>query len=249
LGHDPVDTPGGPRYTAPELSGGTMLVDLHVHSCRSKDSLSRPEELIMWMGRRGVDVIAVTDHDAIDGAYEAARLAPGAVIIGEEIRTDCGEIIGLFLRDHIPPGRSPEETVERIHDQGGLVYVPHPTDHLRGSTLTAVALERIVHDVDLIEVFNARVMRSVRNREARALAECRGLLMGAGSDAHRARDIGLATVDMPGFTDAESFLAALPHGHVSGRLTDLHGRLCAWRARAFKRVLRSSEVKATCSGR
>ncbi|MFO7696393.1 MAG: PHP domain-containing protein [Anaerolineae bacterium] len=215
-----------------------MKVDLHVHTYWSKDSLARPEQLLAWMHRRNVDVIAVTDHNEIEGAREMARLAPGAVIIGEEICTEEGEIIGLFLDEFIPSGLSPEQTVAIIHAQGGLAYVPHPVDLVRGSTITPDALLRVLPQVDLLEVYNARVVWPGRNRQARQLAEAHGLPMGAGSDAHRAQDVGLAYVDTPRFDDAASFLAALAQGQVHGRLIGLCGRLSATWARLVKGLQR-----------
>jgi predicted metal-dependent phosphoesterase TrpH len=212
-----------------------MKIDLHVHSYRSEDSLSAPDDLLVWMHRRGVDMIAVTDHDEIAGALETARLAPGSVIIGEEVRTNQGEIIGLFLRERVSPGRSPEETVAAIHAQGGLVYVPHPMDSTRGSTLARAALQRILPHIDLIEAYNARVPWPGRNREARRYAESHGLPMGAGSDAHRPQDIGLAFVEMSPFDDPTGFLAAVRTAQVRGRLTGPCGRLSTLRARLVKR--------------
>lgn len=211
-----------------------MKVDLHVHSYRSKDSLARPEELVHWMARRGLGAMAVTDHDAIEGAWEAAALAPGAIIIGEEIRTSRGEIIGLFLQDYVPPRLSPRETIERIHQQGGLVYIPHPTDRLRGSTLAPDALLAVLPQVDLIEGYNARALCGWVNRRAMALARRHGLPVGAGSDAHRAADMGLAYLEMAPFRDAQGFLAALDGASIHGRPTGLLGRLTSVHARMVR---------------
>jgi predicted metal-dependent phosphoesterase TrpH len=231
-----------------------LKVDLHVHSYRSKDSLARPEELVHWMARRGLGAMAITDHDAIEGAWEAAALAPGAIIIGEEIHTSRGEIIGLFLQDYVPPRLSPRETIERIHQQGGLVYIPHPTDRVRGSTLAPDALLAVLPQVDLIEGYNARAMCGWVNRRAMVLARRHGLPVGAGSDAHRAADVGLAYLEMPPFRDAQGFLAALAEGRIHGRLTGLLGRLTALRARLARRRRPAMDAQpegeeVTCSER
>ncbi len=212
-----------------------MKVDLHVHTHHSLDSLARPEELVHWMARRGLGAMAITDHNAIQGAWETAALAPGAIIIGEEIRTSRGEIIGLFLQEYVPPGLSPRETIERIHQQGGLVYVPHPADRLRGSALAAEALEAVLPQVDLLEGYNARVLCGCANRRAVALAREQGLLVGAGSDAHRAADVGRAYVEMPPFGDAPSFLVALAEARLHGRPIGLPGRLSSLQARLARK--------------
>jgi len=208
-----------------------IRVDMHVHTYCSRDSLTQPAQLLSWIERRAVDMIAVTDHDAIEGALEMASLAPGAVIVGEEIRTTRGEIIGLFLNELIPPGLAPGETADRIHVQGGLVYIPHPLDRLRGSTLARDALLDILPQVDVLEGYNARVVWPRHNLEAQRLAAVQGLAIGAGSDAHRPQDVGLAVVEMPRFEDAAGFLVALSEGRIDGRLTGPVGRLSGPRAR------------------
>lgn len=211
-----------------------IKVDLHVHTYRSGDSLARPEALVYWMARRGLDAMAITDHNAIEGAWETAALAPSAIIIGQEILTSRGEIIGLFLSEYVPPRLSPRETIERIHQQGGVVYVPHPTDRLHGSALARDALLAILPQVDVIETYNARSVFRQPSRGAIALAQQHGLALGAGSDAHRACDVGLAHVEMPPFRDAQGFLAALGQGRIHGRRAGLAARLAGSHARLVK---------------
>src|SRR5579884_1465185 len=110
-----------------------MKIDLHTHTSCSKDCVSNYDRIIAAVQRAGLAGIAVTDHNEFRGAQEMKRRAPFVVIPAEEIKTSRGEIIGLFLQEWIPPGLEPLETVERIHDQGGLAYVPHPFDQVRGS--------------------------------------------------------------------------------------------------------------------
>jgi predicted metal-dependent phosphoesterase TrpH len=203
-----------------------MRVDLHVHTCYSPDSLTPPEALWFWARRRGLDALAITDHNTIAGALALAQEAPLTVIVGEEIRTTAGEIIGLFLRQEIPAGLTPRETVARIHAQGGLVYIPHPRDRWRrSSALAQEALWEIIAEVDILEVWNARVTFAQDNREALALAQEYGLLRGAGSDAHQGHEIGQAYVELPPFHDAPTFLRSLAqgavHGHTSPPLVHL----------------------------
>jgi len=196
-----------------------IRVDLHSHSRFSKDSLSTLDEIIRAVPRSGLDALALTDHDELAGALQLKELAPFFVIPGEEIKTQHGEVIGLFLKEWIPPKLSPRETVERIHEQGGIAYVPHPFDRVRGSRMDEDQLEDIVEMVDVLEVFNARNALPRFNSRALEYARSKGKLMGAGSDAHSVHEYGTAYVEVPRFDDAPSFLEALKQGRWRGRLS------------------------------
>lgn len=191
-------------------------VDLHLHTDRSTDCNTSFEGLIRQARARALDCLAITDHDRIDGALEFQRLAPFPVIVGEEVKTLEGEIIGLFLREWIPPRLSPEETVDRIKAQGGVVYVPHPFDRVRRSPLKTAALERIVDRVDAIEVINSRNHFRADNDRAAAFAQQHGLLAGAGSDAHTLHELGHAYVEIEPFGGPEEFLTNLRTARVGG---------------------------------
>lgn len=196
-----------------------LKVDLHVHTAYSDDCLTTCFDALRWARRRGLDALAVTDHNTIAGALVLRKLSTLPIIVGEEIRTTQGEIIGLFLVEEVPPDLSPAETVRLIHQQGGLVYVPHPLDRVRRSVLGIRALMEIIEEVDLIEALNARVTFPLDNRNAEDLARSYGLLRGAGSDAHQGFEIGKAYVEMPSFADAQSFLKSLSQGRVHGRMS------------------------------
>jgi predicted metal-dependent phosphoesterase TrpH len=196
-----------------------VKVDLHSHTCYSRDCLTRFEAIVRACQRRGIGCLAVTDHNVIDGALAFRDYAPFPVIVGEEIKTSEGEIIGLFLERWIARGLTPEETIAAIREQNGVVYVPHPFDKVRGSVIRRAALERVVGQVDVLEVFNSRVSLQRENDEARAFAEAHGLLMGGGSDSHTAYEIGRAYVEMEPFADRDQFLRHLRAGRVVGRLT------------------------------
>lgn len=196
-----------------------MKVDLHVHTCYSKDSLMSLETIIETCRRRGIDKVAITDHNTIAGALELKKSAPFPVIVGEEIETTQGEITGLFLSEEIPRGLSLEETIVRIREQGGLVYVPHPLDRVRRSAIGEANLKAISDRVDIVEVFNSRVLLLQDNHRARWFAEGGGLLSAAGSDAHTAYEIGRAYVEMEEFVGEEEFLSSLARGRVVGRLS------------------------------
>ncbi|MFH1485404.1 MAG: PHP domain-containing protein [Chloroflexota bacterium] len=194
-----------------------LRADLHVHTCYSRDTLISPDALISRCQETGINCAAITDHNAIAGAFELKEKAPFLIIIGEEIRTSHGDIIGLFLHDEIPKGLSPQETVARIKEQGGLVCIPHPFDRIRRSPLQRSALDGILHQIDILEVFNSRTTLLRDSERARRFAEAHGLLMSAGSDAHTLGEIGGAYVEMPEFSNRDEFCKALAHGDVVGR--------------------------------
>ncbi len=196
-----------------------MRLDLHIHTHHSPDSLMKPADIIQAALRRGLDGIAITDHNTLAGAQEVGAVAPLPVILGEEIKTTEGEIVGLFLNQPIPPRLSPEETIAAIREQGGLVYIPHPFDRYRHEAMGRRTLGRIIGQIDAIEVFNSRILVAQDNALAREAAEAHGLAMGAGSDAHTPSEIGRAYVEIDGFHDAASFLAALRRGRAVGELS------------------------------
>jgi predicted metal-dependent phosphoesterase TrpH len=196
-----------------------MKIDLHTHTLCSKDCSLNYERVIEAVRSAGLDGIAVTDHDEFRGAQELQKRAPFTVIPAEEIKTSQGEIIGLFLREWIPPAMTPLQTVSRIHEQGGLAYVPHPFDEIRGSRLQRAALDQIRDRVDVLEVFNARNARPAYNSRALEYARRHGLLGGAGSDAHTYSEYGHAYVDIPPFEDAITFIQSMRQGTWHGRLS------------------------------
>jgi predicted metal-dependent phosphoesterase TrpH len=198
--------------------------DLHVHTSYSRDGLSSVAEVLRAAESRGLDVIAITDHDTIEGALEAARLTSRVeVIVGEEISTRSGHLIGLFLTEHISPGLSLEESIRRVHAQGGLAIIPHPLWRLHvgvdlpkrgevgfGGGVSGRSIKRILHkDVsvrpDAVETFNASPLNgriphrevAERNRHLWHLPEV------GGSDAHHASHVGSALTLFSGSTAGE----------------------------------------------
>ena len=207
-------------HLAAEPPAGWIRVDLHSHTMWSGDSTTTPDELIEAVEHSGIDVLCVTDHNAIKGAVQLVDRLPCRVVVGEELKTNSGELIGLFLTEHLPFGIPAVEAAERIRAQGGVVYVPHPFDPMR-KNLTEVALDDLVSRglVDALEVFNAKTSLPSLNRRAAQYAETHSLLAGAGSDAHVPAALGAAYVEMPDFDGPREFLAALafarPIGHHS----------------------------------
>jgi len=208
---------------------GWVRVDLHSHTMWSGDSTTTPEELEQAVVESGLDVLCITDHNAIRGAEQLAGALPCRVIVGEELRTHAGEIIGLFLTERIPFGTPPADAARAIRDQGGIVYVPHPFDPMRRN-LEEPALLALVDAglVDAIEVLNAKTSLASLNRRAADFAAEHGLLPGAGSDAHVPDALGSAYVEMPDFDGPSSFLAALTEARVVGHHWD---RARPWRPR------------------
>ncbi len=219
---------------------GWCRVDLHSHTMWSGDSTTTPDELESAIGDCGLDVVCITDHQAIAGAQRLRGELPCEVVVGEEIRTTAGEIIGLFLSERVPPKMSPRETAGAIRDQGGVVYIPHPFDPMR-SNLRADSLDDLVTAglVDALEVLNAKTSLGHLNDRSAQYARDHGLLAGAGSDAHVPEAFGAAYLEMPGFDDAESFLEALGVARVIGHHWD---RARPWRAKVVPSVSSLSAV-------
>src|SRR5512134_2292626 len=153
------------------LSGTYHTVEFHCHTIYSKDSLTRPADLVKTCRRKGIDRVIVTDHNSIAGAQAAQALDPELVIVGEEIMTTRGEILAAFVTEEIPKGLSPQETIRRLKEQGAFIGVSHPFDKLRSGGWKEDDLLEILPQVDAIEVFNSRCMDPKFNDEARAFAE------------------------------------------------------------------------------
>ena len=216
-------------HLATPVAAGHVRVDLHSHTMWSGDSTTMPDELATSIVESGIDVLCITDHNAIAGAVELADRLPCRVVVGEELRTASGEIIGLFLTERVPSGVGHVEAARAIRGQGGLVYVPHPFDPMRRN-LSEPALRELAELglIDAIEVHNSKTSLASLNRRAREFAAEFGLAAGAGSDAHVPDAIGSAFVEMPDFSTAAEFLIALRAGVVVGHHWD---EPRAWSAR------------------
>ena len=164
--------------------------DFHIHSEHSPDSLLPVKSLVRRCKERGLGLIAVTDHNSIDGALRAREIADFPVIVGEEVTTADGELTGLFLTNPVPPGLSALETAKRIKDQGALVSIPHPFDVFRRNVITRRALSEVIKEADIVEGFNARNTLASANDRAKNLAKDAGLPVTAVSDSHTVIEIG-----------------------------------------------------------
>jgi predicted metal-dependent phosphoesterase TrpH len=211
-----------------------------MHTSWSSDCQVEVADLVEHAEAEGLGAIAVTDHNAFGGALEAADLARDrelTVIPGEEIKTDTqGEVIGLFLREEIPRGLSFADTIAAIREQGGLVYLPHPFDRLHAIADPAT-LHRHLDDIDVFEVYNARLLFEAYNDEALRFARKYGLTMGAGSDAHVLQGVGTGALRMRAFEGPEEFLLSLRTAQVLRRPRSLvYLQSLKWVAQAKERV-------------
>jgi hypothetical protein len=231
---------GGRRAADPLADRDWIVADLHLHTSWSHDCRIPVEDLLDHAEAEGLGAIAVTDHNVFGGAREAIELARGrdlVVIPGEEVKTaGQGEVIGLFLSEEIPRGLSFRETVEAIRAQGGIVYLPHPFDRLHAIP-EAATLHRHLAQVDVLEVYNARLLFEAYNDEALRFARKYDLTMGAGSDAHVLQGVGTGAMRMRAFDGPEEFLVSLRSAHVLRRPRSLlYLQSLKWAAQAKERV-------------
>jgi dephospho-CoA kinase len=212
------DEPGRPAQPLVDRPAphGWMRLDLHMHTRGSWDCLSDPEAVLAQARARGVERIAITDHNEVDVALEMAARHPDHVIPGEEVKTAEGiDVIGLYLHERIPKGTPAEETCRWIRAQGGIPYLPHP--YARGKGGGGRYADVLAPLCDVVEVFNARLHPGRLNDPAPDLALRHGALRGAGSDAHTVGEVAGAWVEVPCHPNTpEALRTALARGRVHG---------------------------------
>ncbi len=190
-----------------------MKVDLHLHSHFSHDGQSSLEDLIARCKECGLDRIALTDHNTVEGAFTLARMAPQLAIVGEEIKTLEGEVIGLFITSRVPPYLPPEEVMDLIHGMGGLTYIAHPLDRHRAN-FSAERIAELADRIDIIETYNPWC-DAAANQAAARLADGLGKVVATGSDSHAAHELGRSWMEMDAFRDPHDFLEKLRYArHV-----------------------------------
>jgi predicted metal-dependent phosphoesterase TrpH len=196
-----------------------ILADLHMHTNHSHDCSVPVADLLDYAEGQGLGAISITDHNVFTGAQQAVELARGrdlVVIPGEEIKTEKGEVIGLFLEEQIERGLPMADTIASIREQGGVVYLPHPFDRLH-TIPDAPTLHRHLSEIDVFEVYNARLLFDGFNDEALRFARKYNLTMGAGSDAHVLQGVGTGLVRMRAFQNAAEFLISLRSAEIVRR--------------------------------
>jgi predicted metal-dependent phosphoesterase TrpH len=199
---------------------GWELYDLHNHSDRSYDAVNRLEDYERAQDAGRFHVLGITDHNRIDGALDFAERASFPVVVGMEIDTAEGELIGLFLRDPIPPRLRAVETAEAIRSQGGLVYLQHPFYPLIRRPLPARVRDDLAARalIDVVEVRNGGPFTGRSDARALAWGHARNLPIAAASDAHEPPDIGrCVTAVPPGPPDPSSLVERLRHAMVVDR--------------------------------
>lgn len=225
---------------------GRLLLDLHSHTHRSYDAQIRPADYERAHAAGLIDVIAITDHNTIAGALELREQAGFPVIVGQEIDTADGELIGLFLEQAVPAGLGAIETAERIRAQGGLVYLQHPFYRLVRARMRGPVREELRGRglIDVVEAANGGPFTAEANGRALAWARASGLPHTASSDAHEPSMIGTCLVSVPaGPVDA----AALPG--LLRTATPLDRRPSAATALAVKAAGRIGTALRVAAGR
>jgi predicted metal-dependent phosphoesterase TrpH len=214
---DPPPPPAVPGPPPP----GWVRADCHVHTVDSGDAWTTLDQLAERVARCRLDVVCITDHNVTSAAVAAARRGIGCrVIVGEEVRTPSGDVIGLFLTERIPYVLPLTRVAGLIREQGGLVYAPHPFDPGRSSLGPALAPLCARGLVDVVEVFNAKVPDPALNRQAARVAARFGLPGAAGSDAHDPAGVGAAYLELPDFDGPAGFLASLTAATITGEFRD-----------------------------
>ena len=236
---------GVTQAAARERTGSTpralVFADFHIHTRFSRDSILGEERFIRLALERGLTHVAVTNHNNVEGAVavrdkvrELGLEQELSVILGEEVSTSDGEVVGVFLQRTIPRGLSADETADAIHEQGGLVSVPHPYDPFRPSHIREAPLLALLEagKVDMIEVFNSRVTLQRHNLAAAELAARYEIPGIAASDSHSSFEIAMSFNALPAFASADELRAALPanewQGSRSTVLIHLTTRWAVW---------------------
>jgi predicted metal-dependent phosphoesterase TrpH len=252
-----LDVTGIAGTDAAASGGRRAFLDLHCHTSASFDSLASPASVVRAAATRGITHLAITDHDRIDGALEAQQVAAAQfpavqVIVGQEIRTAVGDMIGVYLREAIPPGLPVADAVDAVREQGGLIGIAHPFDRYRGSLGRGeqAALESVAGSVDWIEAWNARLVLGDGNARAGELALRLGIPGVAVSDAHTTLEVGIASTVLWGdLSTAAGLRAALagPRELVAGRAS-LYVRLIGPVAKVVQRARGQGRVRPFRAG-
>ena len=203
-----------------------MKIDFHVHTDYSSDGLIGVDEIesLLLRNDRPVDAIAITDHNTAKGALELKRRLKDNIIVGEEVDTGEGEVIGYWLCESIQKGLGVDKTVEEIKKQGGKVAVPHPFDIFRKKRMMVDGLLNLLGRIDMIEIFNSRNLLNISDFRSKEFAIQNRILATAGSDAYYKAEIGNAYVDC-GLLDSvdisENVCDALKSGTIAGKRCNL----------------------------
>ncbi len=206
-------------YLIPMENPRLVKAEFHCHTCFSKDSLVTIEKLHATCLNKGIQRLVVTDHNSIEGALLAYQLDPDLFIVGEEVMTRQGELLGIFVKELVPAGLTADEVIERLAAQGAFIAVAHPFDTLRQGHWEMENLLPVLSRIDSIEVFNARCIDRQGNARAKEFARQHHLLAMVGSDSHTLPEVGKASLVLQEFSDAASLRIALRHADLHTRMS------------------------------
>ena len=221
-------------------------LDLHLHTEYSFDCDTDIRAIEAHCLKRGLTGLAVTDHDTIQGALRLRDMARTIrVIVGEEVTTRDGDVVGLFLKETVKPKMSAVDTMQAIHAQGGIVYVPHPFDKKRARANGGAPLAEIIAHIDILEVFNGKVGSDHYNDLAAQFAARHHAIGGGGSDAHDLQAIGSVynELDLPADFTPQQFLAGMGGAHIVGTRRGKFGGIVVLARRPFSLALRRLRKK------
>ncbi|HSB46895.1 MAG TPA: PHP-associated domain-containing protein [Candidatus Bilamarchaeum sp.] len=212
-----------------------MKLDLHCHTRYSIDSIIRPKDLAKKSDRTGI-IPAVTDHNTID-AHREMRSLGAKFIPGEEIRTDRGDLIGLYLNENIPRMTPFAEAIDKVHGQGGIAYLPHMYDRSRKGVVPGGEEAK---KLDIIEVFNSRCPVQEYNLKAREFSELNKKIPACGSDSHFLFEFGSTYNEVPDFdiSDPKAFLRSIREAKLATRKAPLFVRGTTTMVALTKKLIR-----------
>jgi predicted metal-dependent phosphoesterase TrpH len=199
----------------------SVKVDLHSHSIASPDGGITPQQYHEILRQNVLDCVAITDHNRVDLAIALHKELGDSVIVGEEITTSGGEIIGLYLTKAIPPNRSPLSTVQAIKAQGGIVYIPHPFETIRHG-ITKSTLDEIIDHVDIIEAHNGRAFFQNKGPEAAAWATLHHRVRASSSDAHGLKGLGSSYTELEELPNKDTLMALMEKARLTTKSPPLH---------------------------
>lgn len=215
-------------------------IDLHTHSIASPDGGLTTKQYQQLISEGLVDYVAITDHNRIDFGLKLHEKLGDKVIVGEEIMTTEGEIVGLFLKKPIRPDLTPKQTISAIKEQGGLVYVPHPFETVRKG-VHASTLEELADQIDIIEIYNGRVFAQDRSKQAVIWAKMNQVIGVASSDAHGMKGMGRTYTRISSTPSRDNLLSLLASAIPVAQRPSLRGILYPKYNRLKKRVRKSGE--------
>lgn len=200
---------------ADSQKGAVMYkLDLHTHSEHSPDGGITQHQYMKILEDGTLDYVAITDHDSVEFAKKMHKLLGKKVIVGSEIMSRQGEIIGLFLEKDVRPGMSAKQTAQDIKKQGGLVYIPHPFETVR-SGISKDTLEEIAEYVDIVEAYNGRAFFQNKGPDAVVWAKLNNKPVAASSDAHGAKGVGSAFAVVKEVPNRSNLIQLISTAHLT----------------------------------